>query len=74
MMMHTSHEGNYYNGRLLTKILTKFPQTLDTIYLETTKLLIQTSYQGGKAMKLQAKSLRIGHITNLSEAFEDSGK
>ena len=25
-------------------------------------------------MKLQAKSLRIGHITNLSEAFEDSGK
>ena len=73
-IMNTRHEGNYYKERQIIQILTKSPQTPDTIDPETIKSGIQPEYQGHKSMKTQAESLRTEHRTNLAEKIEDSGK
>ena len=65
-IIQTRHEGNYCNVRKLTQILTKFPQTPDTIYPETIKSEIQTSYQRRKAIKHQSKAHSIEHRTVLT--------
>ena len=73
-ILQTSQEGNYYNGRRLTQLLTRITQTTDTIYSETIKSVIQTSYQGCKSTKLQYKTLSTEHRTNLAGSIEESGK